>query len=1176
MRLHRLDLLRYGPFTGRTLRFDPDARVHVVYGPNEAGKSCALAAVTDLFFGFEHKTAYDFLHAQDSLRVGAEIVARDGRTLDFRRRKGRKNTILGANEETLPETSLAPFLGSVTRDVFCHAFGLSTETLRAGGTALEAAGGDIGAQIFAAGSGLKHLVEIRRALDSEAEQIYAPQGRARDLNRVLQRIDQARSDKAKADLLPTRWRHLNEAVDQLDREYKEAREARDRAATEADRLDRLVRAAPIIGELERLAADRAALGSLPVAEPGTAERLSGMISAAALCQEAADRAAVAVEVAERELAAVVVDQAVLDAAAAIDAIVSGIGVYTKSNQDLPKITGELAEARRKLGDLAARLGLASIDALEAARPTDAMLARCRELAHEGRSLREALRGATERLDQDRRALGDRQAELERAGSAVDPAPVLARRATLEPLVKALSERESLSRSLEEELTRVSGMAARLSPGVSTPDALPSLVLPSLETQRRFDGEMTALRAEVQKMQDAIGAAVAETERIDRELAGLLGGPQVVTWAEVTEARLRRDEGWAAFLSHLDKGGQVGSEMADEVRRQYEGGVIEADRLVDAYARDAARSAEVSAKRRQRDEAVAKQLKAEGRLAELSGQWVQVSDNWSKLWAAARIAPLPPTEMMAWTERIQELIRRIEDLIPRRRKVEELDRIIRISEPELRRLGAEVGVGGSAELEIGLVVTRTDALLDELEQAWESRRELAVRIRDRREAVDRSRSEMERARQELEAWESRFDDAGRPLGLTALHGPQETAAVLDAWSSLSDRLLDRERAVERLRDVSEAGRSFERRAEALAAGLAPDIGSQPPDRIAETLRRRLTDARETAIMHDQLRRQRDSAAAERQAALARLAAALAALEGAAGSFGARPGPEFTAWVDRVAAAERLDAAIAERRRELARFIPDEGETAIRAALSGFDLNGARDRIAQLKAEADLLDRRCEQLFSDRARAIEDCDRRRGSTDADLAQQRRIAAEAEARDTARRWLVLRTAYLLIGAAVERQRAERQDPVLARAGSLFRTLTGGSFVDLRPVYGEDDEAQLAGCRADGALVPTSSRAGRPDRAGPRGLNDRSPMSEGTLDQLYLALRLSMLEDFATRSEPPPFLADDLFASFDDQRTEQGLDVLAEVGANIQPILFTHHRHVADIARRRLGAAVDIVELA
>ena len=37
----------------------------------------------------------------------------------------------------------------------------------------------------------------------------------------------------------------------------------------------------------------------------------------------------------------------------------------------------------------------------------------------------------------------------------------------------------------------------------------------------------------------------------------------------------------------------------------------------------------------------------------------------------------------------------------------------------------------------------------------------------------------------------------------------------------------------------------------------------------------------------------------------------------------------------------------------------------------------------------------------------------------------------------------------------------------------------------------------------------------------------------------------------------------------------VLADVGARVQPILFTHHGHVVDLARHALGARVDVIEL-
>ena len=52
MKLARLLLQAFGPFTDKTLDFAASpGNLHLIYGPNEAGKSSALRAITDLRFG---------------------------------------------------------------------------------------------------------------------------------------------------------------------------------------------------------------------------------------------------------------------------------------------------------------------------------------------------------------------------------------------------------------------------------------------------------------------------------------------------------------------------------------------------------------------------------------------------------------------------------------------------------------------------------------------------------------------------------------------------------------------------------------------------------------------------------------------------------------------------------------------------------------------------------------------------------------------------------------------------------------------------------------------------------------------------------------------------------------------------------------------------------------------
>ena len=60
----------------------------------------------------------------------------------------------------------------------------------------------------------------------------------------------------------------------------------------------------------------------------------------------------------------------------------------------------------------------------------------------------------------------------------------------------------------------------------------------------------------------------------------------------------------------------------------------------------------------------------------------------------------------------------------------------------------------------------------------------------------------------------------------------------------------------------------------------------------------------------------------------------------------------------------------------------------------------------------------------------------------------------------------------------------------------------------------------------------------------------SDGTVDQLYLALRLAVAEELTPNA---PLILDDAFVRFDDQRLAAAMDILKEEATNKQVILFT-----------------------
>src|SRR3954468_6016208 len=128
MRLKRFDLIRYGHFTDKSFDLPAGERdFHIVFGPNEAGKSTALSAIEDLLFGIPMQSPYNFLHDYGSMRIGG-ILENGEAPLEFLRRKGNKDTLLAPDGTPVMggEAALRPYLVGADREFFSYACSAST------------------------------------------------------------------------------------------------------------------------------------------------------------------------------------------------------------------------------------------------------------------------------------------------------------------------------------------------------------------------------------------------------------------------------------------------------------------------------------------------------------------------------------------------------------------------------------------------------------------------------------------------------------------------------------------------------------------------------------------------------------------------------------------------------------------------------------------------------------------------------------------------------------------------------------------------------------------------------------------------------------------------------------------------------------------------------------------
>jgi uncharacterized protein YhaN len=159
---------------------------------------------------------------------------------------------------------------------------------------------------------------------------------------------------------------------------------------------------------------------------------------------------------------------------------------------------------------------------------------------------------------------------------------------------------------------------------------------------------------------------------------------------------------------------------------------------------------------------------------------------------------------------------------------------------------------------------------------------------------------------------------------------------------------------------------------------------------------------------------------------------------------------------------------------------------------------------------------------------------------------------------RFARIKVAAAVLAREIERYRQENQGPILTRASALFARLTLGSFSGLKTDYGDKDEPILLGVRASGGDVKVAE------------------MSDGTRDQLYLALYLATLERFARGGDPMPLIVDDVLIHFDDDRARAALEVLGELSEHTQVLFFTHHARLVELAREAIpGEKLFVREL-
>ena len=246
MRIDRLDLVAYGPFTATSLDLSGGRYgLHLIYGDNEAGKSTSLRALIAWLFGIRPQTRDNFLHANPQLRIGGKLKRSDGSEIEFARRKGAKGTLLDCDTgETLNDAVLAPFIpAGVDKKIFKKLWGIDHDRLIAGGKELLDQSGDLGQALFSAALGTAGLRDILAELQRDAEEIFKPRAQKKLLNQAISDFKGAQKRIKETSLPVSTWKKLKKDMADTLAAISETEKSIASKTRGKSRLDRLRRRA---------------------------------------------------------------------------------------------------------------------------------------------------------------------------------------------------------------------------------------------------------------------------------------------------------------------------------------------------------------------------------------------------------------------------------------------------------------------------------------------------------------------------------------------------------------------------------------------------------------------------------------------------------------------------------------------------------------------------------------------------------------------------------------------------------------------------------------------------------------------------------------------------------------------------------------------------------------------
>lgn len=1154
MRLQHLQLIRYGKFTDAEMALPKaDNDFHFIVGPNEAGKSTVRTAIAELLFGFPIRSgAMAFLHHQSDLRLGAKVADKD-QDLDFVRIKANKGTLRSLADVALPDDALAVFLGTADREFFEQMFGLDHVQMVRGGQTILDASKDVSQVLFQSAAGIAGLGKVKDALVAEAGNLWGPRvATGRTYYAANSRWEAACKELKDLTVRTKSWAEARGKLAEVETRIEATTKEKMDLQTKRTKLERVRRLAPTVRTLREKLAELEQLGSvleLPVGASATIATAAADLSVAQTvqtqCIQAVDRIT-----GQR-------DAAVYDAE-----LLAAKGDVEELEAFSQRVRDHYKDVNFQRGEFARYLGLASAAGAELGWPEDE--GSLRNKLPGALVLREVQRLVTShgKLLQTRTtaagAVKTKQGELDTAATereqttAGEVSPAL--RSALsdaQAYKNAAATQAGVAATVKVAQRAVDAALSGLGRWSKPLDALHQMTPPST-------ARLTSLVSEQQRLESARSTAEERTAECQEELdtANLevkqfAEARHIVTSTEVREARTSRDNTWSSI--------KTGATLLTTGAAALDSAISLADELVDTQLDSATEAAQLQSLRHRVERAELELKQRQDAATQKDADLAEFCRKWQEFAVSLGLAGIDLEDTQSWFLKRDQALTAAAALGEKVAAQESQTLTAADAAIQLRAQLVQAGVRVLEGTSLPALLLEAQTFIADSDKANTRRRLLAEQIQLAQTTLQGLKSDAETADTAYQAWETSWDAAVNAAALSgyvkSVPDAEEALVKVEAVRLNLEKAASTQR--ERIDTMDAELELFDKMAAEVVTRLdATTLVGVESRLVVQSLYPRLREAETIHLRRgtaEESLRSANDALEEARQEVERVKARVSPLLAAAAVASL---PEATPLVERSDRWRKLVSDMTGARDALTKDSDGLGFDAVVAEVDASDLT---QLTADLLSVADSLEQ-CQsqltKLAEERLQAEQAFAAIDGGKDAASAESRRQEALADMAEASERYVKVTTAVRLLTWAIDKYRDQKQGPMLLRAGAIFSTLTLGRYSKLFVDY-QKTPLSLSALRTDGRQVEVSG------------------MSEGTRDQLYLALRLAALELHLGKSKALPFVADDLFINFDDERSTAGLEALRELSTRTQVLFLSHHDHLLPRVRQVFGDKVNVVQL-